>query len=51
VVFRDPSPLARKHPSTYLPGDPRDATARPVRTVEDDAYARDQEVRRALLGP
>lgn len=30
VVFRDPSPLARKHPSTYLPGYPRDAKALPI---------------------
>ena len=27
VVFRDDSPLAREHPSTYIPGFPRDAEA------------------------
>lgn len=27
VTFRDDSPLARKHPSTYIPGFPRDAEA------------------------
>lgn len=30
AVFRDPSPLARKHPSTYLPGYPRNAKALPI---------------------
>lgn len=30
VVFRDSSPLARKHPATYLPGYPRSAKALPI---------------------
>jgi hypothetical protein len=39
VTFRDPSPRAQQHPSTYIPGYPADAEALPITLTEPD-YAR-----------
>ncbi len=36
VVFRDDSPRARQHPSTYIPGFPKDAKALPISLGERD---------------
>lgn len=46
-AFRDPSPLAYQHPSTYIPGYPADAEALPISLDEPDlatALAKDAEV-------
>lgn len=38
VVFRDDSARARKHPSTYIPGFPKDAQALPISLNEKDFW-------------
>jgi hypothetical protein len=45
-AFRDPSPLARRHPSTYLPGYPKDAIALRLTlgVPYDEAFERDEDV-------
>jgi len=39
ATFRDDSPLARKHPSTYLPGFPKDAIALQLSFDEPDYWS------------
>nr|MDQ3977260.1 S8/S53 family peptidase [Thermoproteota archaeon] len=45
-AFRDTSPLAQKHPSTYLPGYPKDAIALKLSLglSYDEAFAKDESV-------
>ncbi|HEX2295734.1 MAG TPA: S8 family serine peptidase [Actinomycetota bacterium] len=49
-AFRDTSPLARRHPSTYLPGFPEDAEALKLTlgAPYDEAFERDEAVWRAV---
>lgn len=49
-AFRDTSPLARRHPSTYLPGYPKDAL--PLKLTlgvpYEEAFARDEAIWRSI---
>ncbi|MDQ4025111.1 MAG: S8/S53 family peptidase, partial [Actinomycetota bacterium] len=49
-AFRDTSPLARRHPSTYLPGYPKDAIALRLTlgVPYEEALERDEEVWRSI---
>ena len=51
-AFRDTSPLARRHPSTYLPGYPKDAIALEL-TLDvpyEEAVERDENVWKSVRG-